>query len=72
VFSPVQPSFDLSSRIEALVGLGSGVFLFDYSELYRMTSFINRYTGSGAFCCWSFFRDPFVLFMPRQPQRPIT
>ena len=25
VFRPVQPSFDLSSRIEALVGLGSGV-----------------------------------------------
>lgn len=44
VFSPVQPSFDLSSRIEALVGLGSGVLLFGYSELYRMTSFINRYT----------------------------
>jgi hypothetical protein len=44
VFRPVQPSFDLSSRIEALVGLGSGVLLFGSSELYRMTSFINRYT----------------------------
>ena len=44
MFPPVQPSFDLSSRIEALVGLGSGVLLFGYSELYRMTSFINRYT----------------------------
>lgn len=42
--SPIHLSFDLSSRIEALLGLGSGVLLFGYSELYRMTSFINRYT----------------------------
>lgn len=43
VFPPVHPSFDLSSRIEALIPLGSGVLLFGYSELYRMTFFINRY-----------------------------
>lgn len=44
--SPIHPPFHLSSRIEALLGLGSGVLLFGYSELYRMTSFINRYTGA--------------------------
>ena len=42
--SPLHPSLDLVSRIDALVSRGSGVLLFGYSELYRMTSFINRYT----------------------------
>jgi hypothetical protein len=42
--SEVYPSFDLSSQLEALVNLGSGVLVFGYSELYRMTSFVNRYT----------------------------
>ena len=42
--SPVHSSFDLSSQLEALVNLGSGVLVFGYSELYRMTSFVNRYT----------------------------
>ena len=42
--SPVRSSFDLSSQLEALVSLGSGVLVFGYSELYRMTSFVNRYT----------------------------
>ena len=42
--SPLHRSLDLASRIEALVGLGSGVLLFGSSELYWMTSFVNRYT----------------------------
>jgi hypothetical protein len=42
--SPLHPSLDLSNHIDALVRRGSGVLLFGYSELYRMTSFINRYT----------------------------
>ena len=41
---PANSSFGFSSRLEALVSLGSGVLVFGYSELYRMTSFVNRYT----------------------------
>jgi hypothetical protein len=40
----VHSPFDFSSRLEALVTLGSGVLVFGYSALYRMTSFVNRYT----------------------------
>lgn len=36
--------FDLSHRLGALLALGAGVLVFSYSELYRMTSFVNRYT----------------------------
>ena len=39
-------SIDLSGRLEALVDHGSGVLVFGYSELYRMTAFVNRYTQS--------------------------
>lgn len=42
--SRIHSSLDLSSRMKALINLGFGVLVFGYSELYRMTLFINRYT----------------------------
>ena len=64
VFSPVEPSLDLSRRIEALVGLGSGVLLFGYRELYRMTCFVNRYTRAPVRFVVG-VSSPIQLFSPR-------
>jgi hypothetical protein len=41
--APVDSS-DLSRRMEALGARSSDTLVFGYSEFYRMTSFVNRYT----------------------------
>lgn len=39
-----QASADLLPRVDALLGLGTQVAVFGYGELYRIASFVNRYT----------------------------